>query len=136
MSTALSAYVLLINFLCFLLFCKDHLLLSQFPKRSGVDLPVVSLTGPFQPKKQGDAESQILTFAETSHGKVEASVARPGLILGPEDQERRVTSTFPSMEVDELAAALLDQVTKGFEKTMLLHDDLVRLGQHAVTRNR
>ncbi|KAJ4386462.1 hypothetical protein N0V93_009358 [Gnomoniopsis smithogilvyi] len=87
---------------------------------------------------RGDAESQILAFAEKSHGRVEASVARPGLIFGPreDDETRRSMPGFPSIELAKLAAALLDQVINGFEKNMLLHDDLVRLGQNAITRRR
>lgn len=79
---------------------------------------------------QGDAESQILAFAEKSSGAVEASVARPGLIHGP-GKERRTIAGVPSIEVHELAAALLEQVVNGVGKDMMMHDDLVQLGQKA-----
>ncbi|KUI55332.1 Protein fmp52-1, mitochondrial [Cytospora mali] len=79
---------------------------------------------------RGDAESQILTFADKSSGEVEASVARPGLIHGP-GKERRTIAGVPYIELHELAAALLDQVMNGVGKDTMMHDDLVQLGQKA-----
>lgn len=79
---------------------------------------------------KGDAESQILAFAEESGGEVEASVARPGLIYGP-DKERRTIAGVPSIEVHELAAALLDQAVNGVGKDTMMHSDLVQLGRQS-----
>ncbi|ROV89599.1 hypothetical protein VMCG_09922 [Cytospora schulzeri] len=79
---------------------------------------------------RGDAESQILAFAEKSGGNVEASVARPGIIHGP-GKEKRTIPGVPSIEVHDLAAAMLDQVVNGVGKDTMMHEDLVQLGQKA-----
>lgn len=36
---------------------------------------------------------------------------------------------LPKVELQDVAAALLDQVVNGFEKDTLLNDDLTRIGQ-------
>jgi hypothetical protein len=59
---------------------------------------------------------------------VEACAAKPGLIDGP-GKEKRVVPGLPSIELREIAAALLDQVINGFEKDTLSNDDMVRSGQ-------
>lgn len=61
---------------------------------------------------------------------MEASVARPGIIQGP-GKERREIAGLPSIEVHELAAALLDQAVNGVGKDTMMHNDLVQLGQKA-----
>jgi hypothetical protein len=69
---------------------------------------------------------------------VEASVAKPGLILAPGRQGpvTQVLSTIgraiiglPKVEVSEVSATLLDQAINGFTKETLENADLVEIGQ-------
>lgn len=62
-------------------------------------------------------------------------MARPGWILSPEQIKRQDIPGVPNLGVDVLAAALLDQVLHGFDKDTLMHDDLVHLGQDAISRS-
>jgi hypothetical protein len=70
---------------------------------------------------------------------VEVSVAKPGLILEPGNTFHWLRSWFlwlvaslPSVGVVEISAAMIDEVTRGFEKDPLMNDDLVRIGQTAL----
>lgn len=72
---------------------------------------------------------------------MEACVAKPGLIDAPgrtglvmkavQTVGRSIIS-LPKIDVSEIAATLLDQVVKWFEKDTLLNKDLVRIGQKAL----
>jgi hypothetical protein len=72
---------------------------------------------------------------------MEACVAKPGLIDAPGrtglvmkavQTVGRSIIDLPKIDVSEIAATLLDQVVKGFEKDTLLNEDLVRIGQKAL----
>lgn len=89
--------------------------------------------------KQGEAESRILQFARKSGGKVQACVARPGVIT---DKERdgmykkiRVSMAalmgIPRVEVDIAAMALLEVGLRdgGLEMEVFENEDLVRIGR-------
>ena len=39
---------------------------------------------------------------------------------------------FPSIAVEEIAAAMIDQVVRGFEKEPLLNEDLSRIGKQVL----
>lgn len=41
---------------------------------------------------------------------------------------------IPNINVEEIAAAMLDQVIGGFERDTLTNDDLVRIGQVALKK--
>lgn len=41
---------------------------------------------------------------------------------------------IPNIEVEEVAAAMIDQVVGGFEKNTLTNDDLIRIGQTALSK--
>lgn len=41
---------------------------------------------------------------------------------------------IPNIKVEEIAAAMLDQVIGGFERDTLTNDDLVRIGQVALKK--
>ncbi|KAI1386000.1 uncharacterized protein F4822DRAFT_359659 [Hypoxylon trugodes] len=82
---------------------------------------------------RGEAEVQILEFAENSGGAVQASVARPGMIDSP-NRERREIPGVPHVELRDVAASLLAQVVDGFEKDTLVNDDLTRIGQKALAK--
>jgi len=71
------------------------------------------------------------------------TVAKPGLILEPGNTWHWVRSwllwfvaSLPSVGVVEIAAAMLDQVVNGFEKDPLMNDDLVRIGQKALSEEK
>ena len=69
-------------------------------------------------------------------GGIEAGTAKPGFITAPGDFGRvamgaaiRLISGIPTINVVDLAAAMLDQVVKGFEKDPLMPADLIRIAQ-------
>ncbi|KAI1375089.1 hypothetical protein F4677DRAFT_423143 [Hypoxylon crocopeplum] len=80
---------------------------------------------------RGDAESQVLGFAEQSEGTVQSCIAKPGLVDTP-GQEKRSMPGVPNVDLPEVAAALLNQVVNGFEKDTLKNDDLIRIGRKAL----
>lgn len=51
--------------------------------------------------------------------------------LAPSQRTERI-KVLRKVELQEVAAALLDQVVSGFEKDTLLNDDLARIGQEAL----
>jgi hypothetical protein len=68
-------------------------------------------------------------------------VTKPGFINGPgrmglvmKAMQKALQSIIglPEVDVSEIAATLLDQAVKGFEKETLLNEDLVRIGQNAL----
>jgi hypothetical protein len=77
-----------------------------------------------------------LAFAADHKDRMEACVAKPGLITKPGNYLNIAFATVlkwaglvPNVAVTEVAAALLDQVINGFEKEPLMNDDLVRIGR-------
>ncbi|OAL35032.1 hypothetical protein AYO20_05747 [Fonsecaea nubica] len=96
----------------------------------------------FMPKyslMRGETENQVLAFVSSHPGKIEATVAKPGLITQPGSIYHWLRSTLlwfvislPSISVVEIAAAMLDQVVNGFEKDPLMNEDLVRIGQRVL----
>lgn len=86
---------------------------------------------------QGETETQVLAFAKEHD--FEAAAAKPGLISSKETIAGaalgaflRVTGVFPSLKVEEIAAAMLHQVLNGFEKEPLENADLQRIGTAAL----
>ncbi|CAG9991783.1 unnamed protein product [Clonostachys byssicola] len=87
---------------------------------------------------RGDAETKILNYATTSNGTVETQVTKTGIIEDPVQLSvvsklgrafLRSLVGLPKINVDVIAAALLDQAINGFEKDTLLNEDLVRIGE-------
>ncbi|KAK0672396.1 hypothetical protein QBC41DRAFT_313750 [Cercophora samala] len=82
---------------------------------------------------RGEAESRILEFAQRSNGALAVLIAKPGLILGygkiiPIAQRALMTVIgVPKIAVQEISAALLDQVENGFERDTLMSEDLSRI---------
>ena len=77
-----------------------------------------------------------MAYAAENPAKVEVCVAKPGLITRPGNMATAALGTVlqmvgivPKIPVAEVAAAMLDQVVKGFEKEPLMHEDLVRIGR-------
>ncbi|KIW66093.1 hypothetical protein PV04_08297 [Phialophora macrospora] len=100
-------------------------------------------TPKFMPKYsllRGETENQILAFAASHPGQVEVTVAKPGLILEPGNVLHWLRSwllwfvaSLPAISVVDISAAMLDQVVNGFEKDPLMNEDLVRIGQKALS---
>ncbi|KAI1842887.1 hypothetical protein JX266_010905 [Neoarthrinium moseri] len=101
-----------------------------------------SKTPTFMPeytKMRGETENQVLAFAAGHKDEgFEASVAKPGLITDGSWYKAAVsfalkyTNIVPSVSVEEVAAAMLQQVVDGFEKDPLENADLIRLGKAAM----
>ncbi|KAK4944603.1 hypothetical protein LTR10_016037 [Elasticomyces elasticus] len=92
---------------------------------------------------RGETENQVLAFAGSHPEQIDASVAKPGLILQPGSIFHWLRATLlwwmasvPSISVVEISAAMLEQVMDGFEKDPLMNDDLARIGQKAMSNNR
>ncbi|KAK3381015.1 hypothetical protein B0H63DRAFT_474761 [Podospora didyma] len=84
---------------------------------------------------RGEAENQILEFAQQSNGAVEVLIAKPGIISGPGHETPMFQKVFfsviglPKIRVSHISATLIDQVINGFDQgDTLLNDDMVRLG--------
>jgi len=80
-----------------------------------------------------------MEFAAEHKGEIEATVAKAGFITGKEGiamsvlgSALRATNLLPSISVQEVAAAMIDQVVNGFEKDPLLNEDLRRIGAKAL----
>ncbi|KAF7941360.1 hypothetical protein BELL_0017g00150 [Botrytis elliptica] len=92
---------------------------------------------------RGEAESRVVDFAHASHGTVEACIAKPGLIDGPDRRQGLVGSVLstigrsliglPKVDVSQIAATLLEQAVKGIEKETLSNKDLVRIGDKVLS---
>ena len=54
---------------------------------------------------------------------------RTGLMMKAVQTVGRSIIGLPTVDVSEVAAALLDQAIKGLEKDTLLNEDLIRIGQ-------
>jgi hypothetical protein len=91
-------------------------------------------------RNQGETENQVLSYAASQPpGSVEACVAKPGLVTGHSTLVRsawgaavRWTNVLPNVIIEELAAAMLQQVRSGFEKEPLMNGDLRRIGQEVL----
>ncbi|TGO50197.1 hypothetical protein BCON_0189g00210 [Botryotinia convoluta] len=91
----------------------------------------------------GEAESRVIDFAQASNGTVEACIAKPGLIDGPDRRQGLVGSVLltlgrsliglPKVDVNRIAATLLEQAVKGIEKETLSNEDLVRIGDKVLS---
>lgn len=91
---------------------------------------------------QGEAETQILKFARASSGKVQAGVARPGVIVDKENGgfvkglRARVAGLvgIPTVELETIARALLEIGLRegGLEKETVENEELVRVGERCL----
>ncbi|KAI0379488.1 hypothetical protein F5Y04DRAFT_129802 [Hypomontagnella monticulosa] len=82
---------------------------------------------------RGEAETQILAYAEQSNGTVESCVVKPGVIDAP-DKEKRIISGIPNIDIRVFAATMLDQVINGFKKDTLRNDDMIQIGEQALAK--
>ncbi|KAK7981722.1 NAD(P)-binding Rossmann-fold containing protein [Apiospora saccharicola] len=77
---------------------------------------------------RGQLEAEVLDYAEQSDDRVVACIAKPGMIRGPGMEELTTVPGLPSIELQHVAAALLDQAIKGFQKDTLSNDDMSQMG--------
>jgi hypothetical protein len=86
---------------------------------------------------QGETETKVLEYAAARKG-VEACVAKPGYITGGDAMRTvmgtalRLTMSVPNVTLQQVSAAMLEQVTKGFERDTLENEDLVKAGQQVL----
>ncbi|KAI0176622.1 hypothetical protein BJ166DRAFT_584789 [Pestalotiopsis sp. NC0098] len=123
---------------------------GQKEEEGGGPLSFILMTGHFTPRTEADvsqvlrdrgmadyglargaSEVKTLALAQASDGAVEAAIAKPGLIMAP-GVERRGVPGIPEVDLTEVAAAMLDQVLRGFESDTLSNDDLVRIGRRVL----
>ncbi|KAF5021923.1 hypothetical protein F66182_6026 [Fusarium sp. NRRL 66182] len=91
---------------------------------------------------RGQVEKQILERAQLSDGRMQACVAKPGLISPPDlgilkKASRTLMSSlfgFPLIDKTEMAAALLDQAVNGFAKDTLTNGELAEIGRKALEK--
>ncbi|KAK0665315.1 hypothetical protein QBC41DRAFT_328100 [Cercophora samala] len=87
---------------------------------------------------RGEAENKIIEFGRASGGRVEVAVAKPGIISGPTKETGVLAKVFfgvigiGKVRVGQVAGALLEGVTGGFETETYENGDLVRVGSKTV----
>lgn len=81
----------------------------------------------------------MLAYASAHQAELEASIAKPGLILQPgsiftwlKATVLHLAMSLPSVGVVEFCAALLNQVSTAFEKDTLENEDLARIGRQVL----
>jgi hypothetical protein len=84
----------------------------------------------------------VLAFAADHKGEVEAYVAKPGLITKKGAIMTSLTAMalkwmgiVPNVDIEHVAAAMLELVVRGSTTDTLLNDDLRKLGQKVVLDN-
>ncbi|KAK8128459.1 nucleoside-diphosphate-sugar epimerase [Apiospora sp. TS-2023a] len=82
---------------------------------------------------RGQLEAEVLDYAAQSDGRVVACIAKPGMIRGP-GMELTTVPGLPSIELQHIAAALLDQVVNGFQKDTLSNDDMSQMAQRILDK--
>ncbi|GAP87904.1 putative nucleoside-diphosphate-sugar epimerase protein [Rosellinia necatrix] len=83
---------------------------------------------------RGETESMLLALAQELGSGIEVAAAKPGYITASGYLARsamaavvRTVSGIPSIDVVDLAAAMIEQVVEGFEKEPLMPEDLIRI---------
>ncbi|RMZ90179.1 hypothetical protein DV736_g2595, partial [Chaetothyriales sp. CBS 134916] len=79
-----------------------------------------------------DIVNKLVARAEKRPEQINLLEVRPGLITYPGIQLSERTKIYPQIPLQQLSAALLDQVINGYEKDPLHHEDLVRVGEKAL----
>ncbi|KAK7953045.1 hypothetical protein PG988_013739 [Apiospora saccharicola] len=93
---------------------------------------------------RGETERLVKVFGQ-DHDQVDVHIVRPGMVWSSITFWRSVvanlfwatnllTSAIPNIGLKVLAAAILDQAVRGFEKDDLSNADLVRLGEAALAK--
>ena len=81
----------------------------------------------------------MLAFAAEHKDALEVCVVKPGFITARGQILKTLTAmalkfmvSLPSLDIKEVSAAMLHQITNGFEKEPLENADLVRIGCQAL----
>ncbi|KAI1134632.1 hypothetical protein F5Y05DRAFT_397728 [Hypoxylon sp. FL0543] len=83
---------------------------------------------------RGNVEAQLFTIADKSNGAVVSCIAKPGIIVNPAADQPVPVLSVPTIELRNIAAALVDQAVNGFEKDTLSNNDLIRIGRSFLGR--
>lgn len=88
---------------------------------------------------RGETESKVLAYAADHKDSVEACVVKPGIITAPGQYLKTISATalkwlgvVPTLDVGEVSAAMLEMVTKGWDKEPLENEDLIKVGRAAL----
>ncbi|KAJ4179016.1 hypothetical protein NW755_012754 [Fusarium falciforme] len=98
------------------------------------------IMGDYCVMRQGQVETDVLERAQKSSGTLKACVFKPGLINTANTSllvkgvqgVARVLIGLPTIQRDEMAAALLDTAVNGFEKDTFVNEELIEIGQRAL----
>lgn len=63
------------------------------------------------------------------------SPGRVGIVAGAAQSVLRWAIGLPFVDVKEVSAAMINQITSGFEKETLENEDLIRIGQNSLAAN-
>ncbi|EEU40041.1 uncharacterized protein NECHADRAFT_102411 [Fusarium vanettenii 77-13-4] len=89
---------------------------------------------------RGQVEVQVIERAQKSNGALKACVFKPGLINTEHtgllvkgiQGVARVLIGLPTIQRDEMVAALLDKAMNGFEKDTFVNEELIEIGQRVL----
>ncbi|KAI8723043.1 NAD(P)-bd-dom domain-containing protein [Fusarium sp. LHS14.1] len=89
---------------------------------------------------RGQVEAQVLERAQKSNGALKACVFKPGLINTEKTSflvkgvqgVARVLIGLPTIQRDEMVAALLDKAVNRFEKDTFVNKELIEIGQRVL----
>lgn len=93
---------------------------------------------------QGETATQLIDLAANHQTRAEVCIAKPGFITGNSGVLRGLfgtalwlTGAVETIDVREVAAAMLHQVVCGFEGTdgVLVNAEMVKLGKEALNSN-
>ena len=80
---------------------------------------------------QCEIETELIAYQAKYANKLDVCVARPGRVI---DAGKNLDVQQGSVEVDVLAAALVDQVVKGFEKDPVENAELAEMGRRVLQK--
>ncbi|KAK5988629.1 hypothetical protein PT974_10115 [Cladobotryum mycophilum] len=144
--------------------CKDYTLagletIAQLPRDGAKPLRFIYISGSNAERDQtkkpfvladyvlmrGETENRVLAYAKEHSDKIEAFVAKPGLIQGDRGagattknpgliskiMQTVITTVIglPKVEVGHIAATLLKVAIDGSDQETLLNDDMTRIGK-------
>lgn len=123
--------------------CEFHSCRSIRPRPASTKISALTFGGS---QHQGETEHMVQALSKL-HKDVEVCIPHPGVITNSTTWWRAALATmfkitnaitfnagFPNIDRSQLAAAILEQAVRGFEKQMLSNGDLVRLGTAAASK--
>ncbi|KAG8163065.1 hypothetical protein KVR01_007543 [Diaporthe batatas] len=103
--------------------------LGKMPRKQGQILRYIYMSGHFAPRERTEAPKVLSEYNLMEAGYLR--IAKSGYILSPGKVAPNVPG-LPSIQLEDISAALLDQAVEGLEKDTLLSDDMTRIGQKAL----